>query len=190
MTAIIRASMQAGLHDRVKHACATAAVQHRTPAPAKSHVPTALLSFFSHAPDPAVGAHARRPQRLCSQVPAPPQSLQVCLLWLCSQMLVPPLSLHLLLSRLCSQMPAPSQSLHSVAFLAVMLADAGAPAVLALAPVALMLAHADAHAVLAPAPDAVMLADAGAPEVLIPSCCGGGGYSGRCWSPRSACNCS
>jgi hypothetical protein len=108
MTAIIRASMQAGLHDRVKHACATAAVQHRTPAPAKSHVPTALLSFFSHAPDPAVGAHARRPQRLCSQVPAPPQSLQVCLLRLCSQMLVPPLSLHLLLWRLCSQMPAPS----------------------------------------------------------------------------------
>ena len=171
MTAIIRASMHAGLHDRVKHACATAAVQHRTPAPAKSHVPTALLS---HAPDPAVGAHARRPRRLCSQVPAPPQSLQVYLL---------------LLWRLCSQMPAPSQSLHSVASLAVMLADAGPPAVLALAPVALMLAHADAHAVLAPAPDAVMLADAGAPAVLIPSCCGGG-YSGRCWRPRSACTCS
>jgi hypothetical protein len=53
MTAIIRASMEAGPHDR-----AAAAVQHRTPAPAASRVPAALLAVFALAPDPAVGAHA------------------------------------------------------------------------------------------------------------------------------------
>ena len=53
MTAIIRASMEAGPHDR-----AAAAVQHRTPAPAASRVPAALLAVLSGAPDPAVGAHA------------------------------------------------------------------------------------------------------------------------------------
>jgi len=58
MTAIIRASMEAGPYVRVKNGCAAAAVQHRTPAPAASRVPAALLAVLSGAPDPAVGAHA------------------------------------------------------------------------------------------------------------------------------------
>ena len=33
-------------------------MQHRTPAPAASRVPAALLAVFALAPDPAVGAHA------------------------------------------------------------------------------------------------------------------------------------
>jgi hypothetical protein len=37
---------------------AAAAVKHRTPAPAASRVPAALLAVFAPAPDPAVGAHA------------------------------------------------------------------------------------------------------------------------------------
>ncbi len=51
--------------------------------------------------------------RLRSQIPAPPQSLQMFLRGLCSQMLVPPQSLQALLWRLCSQMLAPPQSLYS-----------------------------------------------------------------------------
>jgi hypothetical protein len=38
--------------------CAAAAVQHRTPAPAASRVPAALLAVFAGAPDQAVGAHS------------------------------------------------------------------------------------------------------------------------------------
>ena len=49
MTAIIRALMEAGPHVRV--GCAAAAVQHRTPAPAASRVPAALLAVFALAPD-------------------------------------------------------------------------------------------------------------------------------------------
>ena len=69
---------------------AAAAVKHRTPAPAASRVPAALLAVFAPAPDPAVGAHAfaaavaaEAPPRLCSQMPAPPQSLHVYLTRLC-----------------------------------------------------------------------------------------------------------
>jgi hypothetical protein len=56
-------------------------------------------------------------RRLCSQMPAPPQSLHLLLMWLCWQIPAPrfpfPQSLHLLRMSLCSQMPEPLQSLHA-----------------------------------------------------------------------------
>ena len=47
-------SMEAGPHVRVKHGCAAAAVQQRTPAGRWHHV----FRLFALTPDPAVGAHA------------------------------------------------------------------------------------------------------------------------------------
>jgi hypothetical protein len=42
----------------VSSGCTAAAVHHRTPVPAASRVPAALLAVFALAPDPAVGAHS------------------------------------------------------------------------------------------------------------------------------------
>jgi hypothetical protein len=119
MTAVIRASMEAGPYARVKHGRAAAAMQHRTPVPAASRVRRRSLQslhllltrLWAHTPSPPQ-SRQRRLSRLFSQMPAPPQSLQLYLRRLCSQMLVPLQSLHWLLMRLCSQMLAPPQSLH------------------------------------------------------------------------------
>ena len=120
--AIIRASMEAGLHVRVKQGCAAAAVQHRTPASRRHHVfrhhvfrrrslqslRLFLMRRWAHMPSPPQW----RLSRSCSQMPAPLQSLQVLLSRLCLLMLALPQSLHLCLMRLCSQMLVPPQSLH------------------------------------------------------------------------------
>ena len=90
--------MKAGPYACVTNGSSKTAAQHRTPAPAASRITVALLAV---APDPAVGAHAfakqlrqRRLMRLCWQMLAPQQSLQMLLRRLCSQMLVPPPSLQ------------------------------------------------------------------------------------------------
>jgi hypothetical protein len=86
----------------------------------ESCIAAELLAVFALTPDEAVGAHAGAAEvteaapvvmRLCSQLLAHPQSLQVLLMRLCWQMLSPQ-SLHSLLRRLCWQMPAPPQSLQ------------------------------------------------------------------------------
>ena len=127
MTAVIRASMEAGPNVRVKRGCAASAVQHqrkrrrhfvfRRRSLQSLHL--LLTRLWAHMPLPPQ-SRQRRLMRLCSQMPAPPQSLQVL----------------------------QEQKNGILMSLAVMLADAGAPAVLALAPLVIMLADDGAPAVL------------------------------------------
>ena len=70
---------------------------------------SALTRLWAHMPSQS---RQWRQMRLCSQMPAPPHSLQVYLTLLCSQMLAHPRSLQALLGRLCLQMLAPPQSLQ------------------------------------------------------------------------------
>jgi len=73
------------------------AVQHQTPARAASRIPAALLAVLALALDPLVGAHAFA-------------AAEARLMLLCSQMLAPPQSLQVLLGRFCSQMQAPGSA--------------------------------------------------------------------------------
>ena len=124
-----------------------ASLESRVPAP--SHVPPPLLAVFARAPGPAVGAQAfaaavaaEAPNAVMLTDVGPPQSLQLLLMQLCSQMPAPPQSLRYTYSsrgyaRRCWCPRSPC--IGSCCGYAT---DAGAPAVLALAPDAVMLADA------------------------------------------------
>ena len=132
-------------------------MQHRTPTPAASRVPTALLALLAHAvmlagagapavlagvPPTVMLADAGAPRSPCTSG-APPAVMFA---------------------------DAGARAVLAGAPPAVMLADAVVPAVPAVAPSAVL--PAGAPAVLAGAPNAVMLADAGAPAVLALGRCG------------------